>query len=383
MKNNKLKIAFIVNREPSLESGGEVRNFYILQALTRVFDVKIYVPTFSRIPFIDAFGEVKPLYKLLFVLFGKIPYVEKLRKAKFNKKEINEIKNADIVQIQELESYFTIENFINEVKGKIVLDTHNIDYIRFRAETESKNLIEKYLGRFLSHRLKQIEINAIKKCEHILVCSELEKKYFAQYINAKAISVIPNGADTEENYSNEKVIGNSILFMGLLGYRPNAEGLKYYIENIHPKVIKRIPTAQLIILGKNAPSWLAVMAKNNPNITLVGFVKDVREYIAKTAICICPLLSGSGTRLKILEYMAMGKPVISTSIGAEGIQIKDGKDILLADSPELFFQKIIEVLNNKKYADQLGINAKKTIKENYEWNIIMKELVAIYKSTLL
>src|SRR5579872_2136816 len=127
---NKLKLAFIVNRKPSLGSGGEVRNYYLLEALKKRFDVKVYIPTFNHIGFLDKNGEVKPIEKVLCLLKGKIPYVEKLRKARFTHDQIEEIKQANIVQIQEMESYFTVEKFFNEISGKTVLDTHNIDYVR-------------------------------------------------------------------------------------------------------------------------------------------------------------------------------------------------------------------------------------------------------------
>lgn len=379
MKNLKIKIAIISTRKPSLTSGAEVRNYYLSQGLKKDFDVKTYVPSFRNIPFTHGNGDVKLTHKIKFLLSGKIPFVEKLKRGQFEKIALNEIKNADIVQIQELETYFTFERYLNELKGKLVLDTHNIAYKQFLAETESKNIIEKYLGRLLARSLKHIELEAIKKFDHILVCSRPEKDFFSHYVNSQKITILPNGANFERTASSTKINTNDILFMGLLGYQPNAEGLKYYINNVHPKVLQKVPDARLIILGKDAPIWLREATKNDSTIKIEGFVKDVQPYIQKAKVCICPILSGSGTRLKVLEYMAMRKPVVSTTIGAEGILIKDKHNILLADSPEAFSENVVTMLLDKKLAERIGENGRKTIEKDYSWNKISASLANLYK----
>ncbi len=210
----KKKIAIIATREPSLSSGGEVRNYYLAEELKRQFAVEIFVPTFSHISFLNNTGEINLLHRLKFILSGEIPFVQKLKKAQFSIDQIEEIKNADIIQIEELESYFTFEKYLNNVgEKKLILDTHNIAYQQFLAETESKNIVEKYLGRLLAKKLKKMEIRAIKKFDYILVCSELEKKFFSNYIATEKIIVIPNGANLKTSNGATKPNSNIILFM--------------------------------------------------------------------------------------------------------------------------------------------------------------------------
>ena len=374
MKNkSKTKIAIISAKKPALESGSEGRNYYLSNGLAKKFSVKVYLPTLRA-----SEKKLDLLHRVKLIVSGKIPYIEILKKAQFKEKDLSQLKNIDIVQIQEMSGYYMFEKYLDGVKGKIVLDTHNIDYLRFLSETESKNIVERYLGRLLSIKLKRMELKALQKFDHILVCSQLEKDYYSKHIDSNKITVIPNGADYKTFNASKRPMDNTILFMGLLSYQPNIEGLKYYIEQIHPKVLSKIPNAQLMILGKDAPEWLKNAAINDPTIKLVGFVKDVREYLKKAKVCICPILSGSGTRLKILEYMAMGKPVVSTSIGAEGIMVKNKHNILLADNSNLFSENIVTVLLDKKLSEKLGRNARRVIKKNYMWDTIIEKLQKLY-----
>lgn len=373
-----LNVVFITNRKPSLASGGEVRNLYLLNSLKKSFSVKVIIPDFSKISFLDKNGDVTFLNRILFTLLGKIPYIEKLRNATFTSQEIKEIQNADIVQVQEMEAYFTIEKYFKKIKGKKILDTHNIDYVRFVSETESKGTIEKYMGRLFGFLLKHIEIDVVRKFDKILVCSIPEKEYFSRYIPQQNVEIVPNGAIIKEVNENITIKENTILFMGLLGYTPNAEGLQYYLHQIHPLVVKKVPNAKLIILGKDAPEWLIQKANSDKHTIFKGFVKDVTPYIARAKVCICPLLSGSGTRLKILEYMAMGKPVVSTSIGAEGLQVKDKKNILITDHTRQFARDIVKLLTNKDYAKRIGKEARKTVNKHYAWKAIGENLIKVY-----
>ncbi len=379
MKNNlKMKIAIILRKKLSLDSGSESRNYYLVNGLARKFSVKTYVPAFGHTAPTNHGGKLSLLYRIILILSGRIPYIEGLKKAQFTEKELKELENTPIIQLQEMSAYYMFEKFLDRMKGKIILDTHNIDYLRFLGETESKNIFEKYVGKLLAIKLKRMELRAIKKFDHILVCSQKEKDYYSKYINSKKITVIPNGADYKRFSLSNRVTSNTILFMGLLSYQPNSEGLKYYIDHVHPRILSEVPDAQLVILGKDAPEWLKTTAESDPSIKLVGFVTDVREHIREAKVCIRPILSGSGTRLKILEYMAMGKPVVSTTIGAEGIKVKDKDSILLADGPALFSKNVVSALVDKQMSEELGRNARNLIEKKYDWSAITVGLQRLY-----
>lgn len=370
-----MKIAIISTKKISLTSGSDRRNYQLAIGLGKKYQVKTYTPISSY--------KVKQLSlgKRIFFLFrNAIPYVEQLKQQHFHDKEIKEIQKADFIQLEEMTAYYAFEKYLPQMTGKIVLDTHNIDYIRFLSEVKKKNVIEKYIGKLLATKLKLMEREAIMRVDHIFVCSEKEKNYYRNYINQNKITVVPNGANVTKNNHKQKIKKNTILFMGLLSYAPNQEGLRYYIEQVHPRVLKNIQNATLVILGKDAPQWLKDRAEQDSSIQLKGFVKDVQPYIDRAHVCICPILSGSGTRLKILEYMAHAKPVISTMIGAEGISVTDNNNILLADNPKKFANNIIRCISQKQLTKRIGNNARTLIKDKYSWESITQKLGRVYEN---
>jgi len=169
--------------------------------------------------------------------------------------------------------------------------------------------------------------------------------------------------------------------MGGVNYPPNEEALQYYFSEIYPLIKKKIPNIKIYVLCGKPSQRIKNIVKNDTSIIFPGFVVDVREYLNKAKICIAPLKSGSGTRLKILEYMAMGKPVVSSSKGAEGLEVESYKNILIADNPYDFANKIIWLIENPKEEKILGEGARELVKEKYDWRKIIKGVKDFYRKT--
>ncbi|HSW96461.1 MAG TPA: glycosyltransferase family 4 protein [Candidatus Saccharimonadales bacterium] len=391
-----MKILFIADILPDLHSGSAVRNYYLLASLskkysvdfvgltdnTHIVNMNIYRKLNIIQPTILERRTLPFFVKLFYLLRGEIPYVQQRKNVKLPKHIITALKKYDYIHLAELNSYFLLEKYMQEIHVPIVLDAHNVEYIRFSTEIKNASLLTRYIGNILSLKLKKLEIQAIKRIEHLSVCSLVDKEYFQKYIPKKDITVIPNGVNVSYyNYTNKTIQkkNNIVLFMGLLSYFPNDEGLQYYFSEIHPAVKTIIKNYEFHIIGKDAQQWLKEKAKNDTSIKLFGFVNDTRQYIAKATICIAPLLSGSGTRLKILEYMAMRKAIVATPKSAEGIEIKNEKNILIAKNTNEFIQSILKLFNNQKIRDDLGINAEKLIKDKYDWDSIGSNLNNMYE----
>jgi glycosyltransferase involved in cell wall biosynthesis len=234
-------------------------------------------------------------------------------------------------------------------------------------------------------KLKEHEFAMILKFDHLIVVSNIDKEiYISKGISEDKIDVLPNGVDCE-SFDPIKIVGEitlnhpNILFMGKLSYQPNIIAIKIYLQHVHPIIKKELPETKIYIIGINCPEWLKEYSKIDNSVEIIGFVKDVRPYITNADICIAPLTRGSGTRLKILEYMAIGKPVVSTTIGAEGLEIADGKNILIADDWSGFADKIIDLLNDEKLAKKIGTNGRKLVEEKYDWKKIVEKQIRIYK----
>ena len=241
------------------------------------------------------------------------------------------------------------------------------------------NLKEKIYNSVSCKRDKKIEINAIKNATHTLVCSERDKSKILEEIPEaeENISIIPNCVCFNEydyykkNYTRDKNGMLQILFMGSLNYGPNIDAVSLICTKIAPNFKKDI---KFIIIGRNPPSF-----DYPENVEVLGYVDDVKKYLLDSDICICPLRYGSGTRFKILEYMAMGKPVISTFKGAEGIDYTNGVNIIIEDNIDEYPIIISELLGNKKRLSSIGKNAEILVQEKYDWILYKDTLRQIYE----
>jgi glycosyltransferase involved in cell wall biosynthesis len=180
--------------------------------------------------------------------------------------------------------------------------------------------------------------------------------------------VVPNAVDVEHHRrqpGHPRPDGDTLLFFGSLGYAPNLDGILHFLDRIWPAVLARRPATRLEIVGPGAPP--ALLARRSAQVELIGFVEDLRPRLAGAAAVIAPLRLGGGTRLKILEAMAMGRPVVSTSLGAEGLEVRDGEELLLADEPAEFAGAVVRLLEDPRLGERLGRAARARVEQRYSW----------------
>jgi glycosyltransferase involved in cell wall biosynthesis len=289
----------------------------------------------------------------------------------------------DVVQIESAQAYYCIRKHISWLKNqgvKIVLDCHNIEFQCFKDSTEILSPFKKIIAQTLVPRLKKIEVEIAKKADIIFACSHSDADFFHTY-NVKTY-VIPNGVDCEEFTPAPKAQKPTLIFMGGVKYSPNGDGLKFYLQTIHPKLRERIPNLRLLAIGAD-PAWLQNLGiMEDSSVDPLGFVPDVRPYLNEASIGICPIRYGAGTRIKILTYMAAGLPVVSTKKGAESVGYADGRDIIIADKADDFAEGIVKLLENKSYYKKIASNGRDFILQNYDWNVIGRRLVEIYNNEL-
>lgn len=247
---------------------------------------------------------------------------------------------------------------------------------------------QKMYQKLFSEKRKKIEIKAIKKASHIIVCSDRDKSVILEEIPSaeEKISVVPNCINFSEY--NEYLVKNSkynaisttnndsdlykVLFIGTFPYRPNIDALNVICNEISPHILNNVI---IQIIGRNPPN-----IQYPKNLKILGYIDDIKRYILESDICIAPLRYGSGTRFKILEYMAMGKPIISTSKGAEGLNYENYSNIIIEDNFNKYPQIIKELIENPSLMKNLGENAKKLVSTQYDWKCYSKILDDIYSS---
>jgi glycosyltransferase involved in cell wall biosynthesis len=215
----------------------------------------------------------------------------------------------------------------------------------------------------------------------LLANSERDRQVFEQRLDVQNIAVIPNGVDIVE-FSPSKVSWQpgTVLFTGLMSYYPNQQAVRWFLNAVFPLVLKKIPGTRLIVAGARPPAWL--LAKRSNVLEVTGSVPDMRPYLERANVVIAPLIIGGGTRVKILEAQAMARPVVSTSLGAEGLNVRDGHSILLADDAESFAMQVTHVLSDATFALKIGVNGRTNVILHYDWNGIGEQLEFVLRQKL-
>jgi sugar transferase (PEP-CTERM/EpsH1 system associated) len=255
-----------------------------------------------------------------------------------------------------------------------VLFTHNVEAVIWQRHYEvARNPLWKALSFREWKTMEAAERRYLQKADHVIAVSENDRAAFAGYLDPEKLTVTPTGADTEFfQPSGEREMPNSLVFTGSMDWLPNEDGILYFAKEIFPLILRQVPDVTLRIVGRKPSRRLQDLASRIPNIHLTGWVEDVRPYLAQGAVFIVPLRIGGGTRLKIFEAMSMAKAVVSTSIGAEGLPVRNGEHLLLADDPASFADSTLRLLGNASQRAQIGQTARLLVQQNYSWATVSK-----------
>ncbi len=289
--------------------------------------------------------------------------------------------NFDIVQLEGLYLSPYVELIRKHSNAKIVMRAHNVEYeILERYAEFEKSILKRYWLKLQAKRLKSYELGRIHLYDAIIPITERD----AQILRADGIPsiVIPAGFEIEnsEGIDFENVEFPSLFYIGALDWFPNQQGLEWFLKNVWGKINRRFPDLKFYIAGRNSDKWEFLRKNKFPNVEVVGEVENSKEFMKTKAIMVVPLFAGSGIRVKIIEAMSLGKVVISTTIGAEGIKYKDGENILIADSDDEFVEKISLCVESKNYCFEIGRKAVALVNENYNIGTLVGLLKEFYES---
>jgi glycosyltransferase involved in cell wall biosynthesis len=220
-----------------------------------------------------------------------------------------------------------------------------------------------------ARRMQKLENRIIRKADWVWVTSPREKQILLERDPALPVEVAPNGVDCDAIRPLPAVESRELLFVGSMSHYPNVDAVLYFAREVLPLLRRSIPDAVFRIVGRGTGPDIRELAKL-PGVLVTGEVADLRPYYARCAACVVPLRSGGGTRLKILECMAYGRPVISTALGAEGIAIDDGVHFLKADTPAAMVEAIRKTLSQPELSLELVRNARARVEAQYDWKAI-------------
>ncbi len=327
--------------------------------------------------FIDTSLKVSAAIKNL---FSSGSYnVQRFISKEFEQKIIETLRaeNYDCVLFESLFVAPYLEVVKKNSSAKTILRAHNVEHVIWqRLAKQTNNILKKqYLG-FLAKRLKKYELEMINRFNGIAAMTYVDKNYFLDNGCTIPVDVFPLGIDSAQYKpaKQEEEEFPSLFHLGSMDWQPNEEGIKWFLEKVWLRIYEKFPELKLYLAGRNMPEWLATL--EIPNVVIAGEVQNAHEFMRQKAIMVVPLLSGGGMRVKIIEGMALGKAIISTTIGAEGIEYTTGENILIADTPEQFVEQIEKLLNDKNLYYKISLHSREHVLKQYDYKVVTKELVS-------
>jgi sugar transferase (PEP-CTERM/EpsH1 system associated) len=378
------KVLFITSRVPApLDDGWKIRTFHLMQGYVRNGWAVDLVSFCSPGQKISNFHEVRTIcddvqlvnraksYKISDIFRGFVS-CKPFNVHNFNilqmfnvLKSVVEKCSYDLVQVEDvIMAQYVLREMGNAYR---ILDMHNVESnLMERYSDNERNFFKRFYAKITAQKLKKYEIAVASQFDRLLVCSKDDLNLLKQNGIQVNNQVVPNGVDC--NYYQYLPFNSSskdIVFVGTMNYHANISGVNYFVKDILPLILKKSPNTHFYIVGKSPTKSVCDLCSSN--VTVTGTVSDVREYLRKARVVVAPLLVGGGTRLKILEAMACSRPVVSTSIGAEGIGAEHGRQIMLADSPDEFAHCVLTLLDNSTLCEKLGRNGCKFVVDEYNW----------------
>jgi len=262
-------------------------------------------------------------------------------------------------------------NFPNRVLIPTVLFQHNVEAVLWQRQSRvGASLIARLAFSVEAAKMNRYEPAAIRKFDHVVAVSDSDRRRMGG-VSDDRITVVPTGVDIEKFARKEMAVVSDpvVVFTGTMDWEANVDGIEFFCNEIWPMILAKVPGARLLIVGREPGPRVKRLASGSVEIT--GTVPSILEYLEKAAVVIVPLRIGGGTRLKIYEAMAMGKAVVSTSIGAEGLDVHPDRDIVLCDAPSEFAHRVIELLRDENLRLRYGREAVKTVSQ-YDWAVIAR-----------
>lgn len=318
------------------------------------------------------------VWRLLRNLFSSLPYsVQKHFKEDFQQRVDAQIETfrPSIIHCE----WGPYASYLRDLRGlPCVVAAHNVEsQIWSRRASVAGNPLSQWFFRSQARRMERFERNFAPRVSAVVTVSEGDAKIFATW-GAKAV-IVDNGVDLEQYALSQQLeVSGRILFLASMDWFPNIDALDFYLREIHP-LVRRGPETTLRIVGRRLSSSDAERFRSFAGVEVVGEVEDVQAELANAAVIVVPLRIGGGSRLKILEALAAGKAVVSTTVGAEGLAVQDSLHLRIADTPNDFAEAVHSLLSDPAARRVLGTNGRRLVEQKYGWDALSQGLEAAWK----
>jgi polysaccharide biosynthesis protein PslH len=378
-----------------IDRGGKIRTYYMLRELKKLHHVTYlalddgtsasnavelaeeYCHELIRVPHRNPIKFSSQFFAgLAKNVLSPLPYaVEKYRSLEFSRRLERENMKADLVVCDFL---FPSVNVPERLPRPTLLFQHNVEAVIWRrhADTQTRRLARLYF-REQWRRMKVFERSACRKFDAIVTVSAQDRSIMEYEYGAPLVRHIPTGVDTGYFCPSRAVEPEpyQLVFSGSMDWLPNDDAIKFFAREILPRIRASVPAVTITIVGRNPLPGVKALAREHPFIRVTGAVEDVRSYIEQASVYVIPLRIGGGTRLKVFEAMAMGKPIVSTSIGVEGLPVADGTDVLIADEPQAFAEAVLRLVRDRRLARRIGMAAASKVRAQFGWQPVAESFL--------
>ena len=375
-----------------VDKGGRIRTYYMLRELKREHQVTyltlddgqagsdareraaeychelMTIPHRTRPKFTVGF-----YFELAQNLASRLPYFMQKYKSALMRREVAEQVASGRFDVVVCDFLMSSINVPPRLSCASVLFQHNVEAMIWKRHFEvQRNPLKKAYLYGQWRKAVAYERAACRRFDYVVTVSVDDRELTRREYGMERVADVATGVDTDyfRPRGLEKREPFNLVFTGSMDWLPNEDAIRYFTEQIMPRVRALVPEATLTVVGRNPYPSLLELSRRDASIIVTGRVEDVRPYMEKASAYVVPLRIGGGTRLKIYEAMAMEKPIVSTTIGAEGLPVQDGRELLLADTPEAFAQEVVRVLKDEKFARELGLRAASKVREQFGWGTV-------------
>ena len=318
-------------------------------------------------------------------LASPYPYAVKKYESSAMRREVEERVNAGEVDVLVCDFLAPALNVPARLDCGTVLFQHNVEAMIWKRHCEvQSNPIKKAYLRGQWSKMLRFEEEACRRFDRVIAVSAEDREQIKQDYKVDSVFDVPTGVDTEffRPSRQETINPHGLVFTGSMDWLPNEDAIRYFVDEILPRIKEQVPDVTLTVVGRNPYPSLVELSKSNESIIVTGRVDDVRPFMERAAVYIVPLRIGGGTRLKIFEAMAMEKAIVSTTIGAEGLPIENGEELFLEDTPEGFANSVVRLLHAQDLARRVGERAATKVRSTFGWRRVAESFADLCESTL-
>ncbi len=377
-------------------SGGRMRTYSLVKRLSQDYDMTLVcfgrpeerefdlepMREFCELIVIDRASSPNTVRAALMSFTSIQPVTMQLYRTPEFRATIKQLLTERSFDVVHVESFYMLQNLPDDNRVPVLLSEPAIEYVAWwRHARVAQPLYQRPGIAIEALKMRIFEPRVWKQADVIGVMSATDAVIIRKAAPGVVTMPTPNGVDVEFFQPGDDIPDPAqAIFMGDYKYFPNTDGVMYFIQEIMPLIRAKRPDFTLTLLGKDpAPELRAIAADSTSGVVVTGLVDDTRPYLHKATVFVCPLRSGSGTRFKLMEALACGLPVVTTSVGCEGLDPVDGEHMLLADTPQAFAQAVLRLIDDPERATQLAVQGRQWVVENHAWDHSAALVAEVYE----